>query len=88
MSTTTFATRLRTLRHARKLSQRALAERCSLQTLSIWLYESGRHTPKLKTAVRLAAALNVSLDELAGVGEAAKERNEVAAEFGPTSRLL
>jgi transcriptional regulator with XRE-family HTH domain len=88
MNTTTFASRLRTLRHARKWSQRALAERCRLHTLSIWLYESGRHTPKLKTAVRLAAALNVSLDELAGVDDAAKERDGPAHELGPASRRL
>jgi transcriptional regulator with XRE-family HTH domain len=74
MSTTTFATRLRTLRHARKLSQHALAERCSLHTLSIILYENGKRCPKLKTAIRLAATLNVSLDELAGVDNSTTRR--------------
>jgi Helix-turn-helix len=59
-----------------------------LHTLSIILYENEKRCPKLKTAIRLAAALNVSLDELAGVDDAAKERDGPAHEFGPTSRLL
>jgi len=86
MSTTTFATQLRSLRRARALTQCALAERCRLHTLSIILYENGKRCPKLQTAIRLAAALNVSLDELAGVGDAAKERDEVAPDFGSLNR--
>ena len=86
MSIPTFATQLRALRRARALTQRALAERCRLHTLSIILYENGKRCPKLKTAIRLAAALNVSLDELAGVGDAAKERDEFAPDFGSLNR--
>jgi transcriptional regulator with XRE-family HTH domain len=66
MSTTTFATQLRALRRARALTQRGLAERCRMHTLSIILYENGKRCPKLDTAIRLAAALNVSLQELVG----------------------
>ena len=86
MSTTTFATQLRTLRRARKLTQRALANRCRVYAETVCVYENGKRSPTLKTAIRLAAALNVRLDELAGVGEGAKERDEAARDFGSMNR--
>ena len=86
MNATTFATQLRTLRRARKLTQRALANRCRVYAETVCVYEKGKRSPTLKTAIRLAAALNVSLDELAGVGDAEKERVAATADFGPMNR--
>jgi transcriptional regulator with XRE-family HTH domain len=81
MSTMTFATQLRTLRRARKLTQRALANRCRIYAETVCVYENGKRSPTLKTAIRLAAALNVSLDELAGVRDATKDLDAAAVEF-------
>jgi transcriptional regulator with XRE-family HTH domain len=81
MSTMTFATQLRTLRRARKLTQRALANRCRIYAETVCVYENGKRSPTLKTAIRLAAALNVSLDELAGVRAAPFDFDAAAVEF-------
>lgn len=56
---------LSALRLAAGLSQKELAERCQLEQPHVSRYESGRHEPSLETAVRLAGALGVSLDEFA-----------------------
>jgi transcriptional regulator with XRE-family HTH domain len=49
------------------LTQRALAELVGVDVRQVRRYESGEQQPVLAVAVRLAAALGVSLDELAGV---------------------
>ena len=49
------------------LSQTALAERVGVHVRQIRRYERGEQQPVLGVAVRLAATLGVSLDELAGV---------------------
>jgi transcriptional regulator with XRE-family HTH domain len=61
-----FANRLQRLRQTAGLSQPQLAAiaLCPVGTLRNW--EQGRRLPYLDTAVRLAKALNVTLDELAG----------------------
>ncbi|HEX6022419.1 MAG TPA: helix-turn-helix transcriptional regulator [Solirubrobacter sp.] len=50
------------------LTQAALAERVGVHVRQIRRYERGEQQPVLGVAVRLATALGVSLDELAGVG--------------------
>jgi transcriptional regulator with XRE-family HTH domain len=60
--------RVRRRRHFLDLSQEALAERAGIHRTQISLYESGQRMPLTATLVRLAAALDVSVDQLlAGV---------------------
>jgi transcriptional regulator with XRE-family HTH domain len=49
------------------LTQRALAELVGVDVRQVRRYESGEQQPVLAVAVRLAATLGVSLDELAGI---------------------
>jgi transcriptional regulator with XRE-family HTH domain len=49
------------------LSQTALAERVGVHVRQIRRYERGEQQPVLGVAVRLAATLGISVDELAGV---------------------
>jgi transcriptional regulator with XRE-family HTH domain len=52
------------------LTQAVLAERAGVHVRQIRRYESGEQQPVLAVAARLAAALDVTLDELAGVAGA------------------
>lgn len=63
--------RVKALREERGLSQRALAQHLELSSSAIAKYEAGVHTPPLTVLVRLAAVLDVSLDQLAGRSEIA-----------------
>src|SRR5215207_6569047 len=54
-------------RHAVGLSQSALASAAGVHMRQIRRYESGEQQPVLAVAVRLAAALGVTVDELAGL---------------------
>lgn len=56
--------RVRRRRHFLDLSQEALAERAGIHRTQISLYESGQRMPLTATLVRLAAALDVSVDQL------------------------
>lgn len=64
----TVGARVKSLREERGLSQRALALRLEVSSSTIAKYEAGVHTPPLSVLVRLAAVLDVSLDQLAGRG--------------------
>jgi Zn-dependent peptidase ImmA (M78 family)/transcriptional regulator with XRE-family HTH domain len=55
---------LRRLRDARKLSQAELAERAKLSRVAYGNIESGVATPKVDTLLRIAAALDVKLQDL------------------------
>jgi transcriptional regulator with XRE-family HTH domain len=59
---------VKALREERGLSQRALAQHLQVSSSTIAKYEAGVHTPPLAVLVRLAAILDVSLDQLAGRG--------------------
>jgi transcriptional regulator with XRE-family HTH domain len=59
--------RLRELRERKGLSQEGLARQVGVGRDAVWLWEKGRRTPALDTAAKLAAALGVSIDVLAGV---------------------
>lgn len=61
-----FQARLRRLRRERGLTMRALARLAGLPDRALENYEHGRRQPTLPVARALAAALKVSLDELAG----------------------
>lgn len=63
----TFSSRLKSARQTAGLSQPQLAERAGVPLTSLRQLEQGRRGgPTLATARKLALALGVSLDELAG----------------------
>ena len=62
----TFAQNLKKAAKASKLSATALAESSGLSRQSIHLLLQGEREPTLDTAKRLAEALNVTIDWLAG----------------------
>ena len=55
---------LREVRKAKGLTQLQLSEVSGVNRVSIAKYESGKSTPSLQTAERLAMALGVTIDEL------------------------
>jgi len=59
-----FAEQLTTLRKARNLSQKALAEMVKVHVTQIQRYESAQIQPNLAVLKRLVVALNVSADTL------------------------
>jgi transcriptional regulator with XRE-family HTH domain len=63
-----FAARLRALRNAAGLTQVELAERSGVLLTSLTKLEAGTHAPNWPTAVKLARALGVSLDQFVGEG--------------------
>lgn len=65
-TTTRLASRLRSLREERGWSQTELADRADSTQQHVSLLESGAHAPSLGMLLRLARALDVTLDELAG----------------------
>jgi transcriptional regulator with XRE-family HTH domain len=58
--------RLSELRRRAGLTQEALARRADVGTDAVRNWEKGRRTPGLDMAVKLADALDITLDELAG----------------------
>lgn len=76
-----FATQLQTLRQAAGLSQEALAKQLFVSRQAVSKWENGEATPDLNTLVKLAAVLQVSLDQLvlghvAGGNQAPAAANE------------
>lgn len=55
---------LKEVRKAKGLTQLQLSEVSGVNRVSIAKYESGKSTPSLQTAERLAMALGVTIDEL------------------------
>jgi len=62
-----FGERLKQARLSRHLSQSALATHLAIGRSTLVEYESGATVPSLTVAVRLADALEVSLDWLCGL---------------------
>lgn len=60
----TFARNLTRLRWARNLSQEELGFRAGLHRSTIQNFEKRKHSPTLKNLARLAAALEVTVEEL------------------------
>ena len=60
-----FGVRLTQYRERLKMSITQLANKAGVDYMQVSRYEKGESGPTLETAVRLAAALQVSLDELA-----------------------
>jgi putative transcriptional regulator len=61
--------RFKAMREAAGFSQSQLAKAAEVPVGSLRQWEQGRRTPLLDAAARIAEALNVSLDELAGLGK-------------------
>lgn len=61
-----FAKRLRELRTERGMSQEALAAAAGASKATIQNWEAQRRSPSLRDACKVADALGVSLDDLAG----------------------
>lgn len=74
-----FGSRVKAARQALGWQQSELAERAQITQQSICRYEKGNHEPTLRVAIRLAATLGMSLDELAQ-DEIAEERRETERE--------
>lgn len=65
-TTTHLGSRLRSLRQERGGTQTELGQRVDLAQPEVSRYESGTKTPSVPTLLRLARALDVSLDDLVG----------------------
>lgn len=63
---TTFKDRLKELRTAKGLSQRALADQIHISSSSIGMYESGQRQPDFETLETIADYFNVDIDFLLG----------------------
>lgn len=65
MDATVFGTRLRAIRTDAGLTQKELAETAGLTAAGVAQLEQGRREPTWRSAVALAAALGVALDDFA-----------------------
>lgn len=75
-----FAKNLRVLRKERGVTQVRLGKALNYGYTAIANYESGRNEPSLDDLIRLAAFLDVSVDELLGT-ERLRDNQEVYAQF-------
>lgn len=58
--------RIRDIRESRRIYQNTLAEMVGVSRGHINAIEHGRYMPNLTTAIKIADALGITLDELAG----------------------
>jgi putative transcriptional regulator len=65
--------RFKQMREAAGLSQTQLAKAADVPVGSLRQWEQGRRTPLLDAAARIAVAMGVTLDELAGIAPAARK---------------
>lgn len=59
-----FASNLSTIRRKAGITQETLADRCCLHRTEVSLLERGGREPRLGTLVKLASALDVSIESL------------------------
>ncbi|MDY4079644.1 MAG: helix-turn-helix transcriptional regulator [Clostridium sp.] len=64
---------IRTLRKCRKITMKQLGEMIGISEQGIGNYERDERTPSINVLIQIAAALNVSLEELISTPEATKE---------------
>lgn len=83
-----FASHLRSLREARGLSVRALADSVGVSKVTIWKWERGDNEPRARMATALARALEVSPGQLGLVtgSGAAEVADEAAVAVSPVER--
>ena len=64
----TFGSRLKRFREERDWTQQELADKARVPYMTVWRIEAGKHEyPRMDIAVKLARALQMSLDVLCGV---------------------
>jgi transcriptional regulator with XRE-family HTH domain len=68
--------RFKDLRERAGLSQAELARATGIPKASIQGWEQGRRTPLLDAAAKVAEALDVSLDDLAGIGNPPRRKSK------------
>lgn len=61
-----FRDNLRIRRLQLRMSQLDLAKKIGVTQTAIWQYENGEATPKIEIALRLARALGMTVEQLAG----------------------
>lgn len=61
-----FRDNLRIRRLQLRMSQLDLAKKIGVTQTAIWQYENGEATPKIEIALRLAKALGMTVEQLAG----------------------
>ena len=61
----TFGKNLKAVRERCGLTRQELAEAAGVNSTSVYRYETGRREPRFQEALRLAEALNTTLEELA-----------------------
>ncbi len=64
----TMSVRLKQLREAAGMTQASLAKAAGVPLRTYQTWEQGVRTPLIDAAAKVAEALDVSLDELAGIG--------------------
>lgn len=84
---TSLAERLRSIRKTRGLTQAELGSVAALPAAAVSHLETGRQEPTLKTILRLADALGVSIDYLAGRTDDPKPIGE-PVEASPRTKLM
>jgi transcriptional regulator with XRE-family HTH domain len=75
---TTMSVTLKRLREAAGMTQAALAEAAGVPLRTYQTWEQGVRTPLIDAAAKVAQALDVSLDELAGIGPPPRKKGRKA----------
>ena len=83
---TEFGNRLKALRQARSIKQEDLAAALNVSRFTVLRWEAGEYEPRLSELVKIAEALNVSLDELM-TGEQTKAK-VIEIKRGPLTLTL
>lgn len=81
---TAFKDRLKELRTAKGLSQRALADQIHISSSSIGMYESGQRQPDFETLEKIADLFNVDVDYLLGRKDTTMRYVEVRPDGQPS----
>lgn len=66
----TVSSNIRMYREQKKMTQDELAKRVGVTQTAVWMFESGKITPRLVVADKIAKALGVTLEQLTEGGAA------------------
>lgn len=66
---------IKKIRKEKKISQKQLGVLCGMSEAQIGQYENGYRSPKFETVLKIANALEVSINELLDISETTKESN-------------
>lgn len=73
-----FNENLKNVREQKGMSQKDVAEKIGVAKSTYSLYESGKREPNVQTIKKIADVLNVSADDLLGIGD---DSQTIAAHF-------